>query len=216
MKHPLSKIDYVIITLMVLNLITTLGLLPFLPEKVIMHWNINMEPDGFGSRYSFLYFALLPVGLYILFRYLPKIDPKKESYQIHHKAYQLIQLAIILFLIGILVSSELISLGIPLSIKMSLHVLFGILFLIMGNVMGQVRSNYFLGFRTPWTLASERVWRKIHRLIGFGLVLVGMLFFALMFFSQPWALLFPLIIMFLVFVGGFIYSYLEYKKGKAN
>lgn len=216
MKHSFSKIDYVMLILVLLNLLTTVILLPFIPETVVMHWNYSMEPDGFGSKYNFIFLAFLPVGVYFLFRFLPKIDPKKESYQIHNKAYEYIQLVIILFLIGVLVASELISLGFPISIKMSLHVLFGILFIVIGNVIGQIRPNYFLGFKTPWTLASERVWRKIHRLIGFGLMIVGILFLVLMFISQPWTLLVPLALMLIILLWGFVYSYLEYKKEIAN
>jgi uncharacterized membrane protein len=34
----------------------------------------------------------------------------------------------------------------------------------MGNVLGKVRRNFWVGVRTPWTLASERVWNDTHRL----------------------------------------------------
>jgi uncharacterized membrane protein len=35
---------------------------------------------------------------------------------------------------------------------------------VLGNVMGKVRRNFWLGVRTPWTLANERVWYATHRL----------------------------------------------------
>jgi uncharacterized membrane protein len=38
--------------------------------------------------------------------------------------------------------------------------------ILMGNPMGKVRRNFFIGIRTPWTLASERVWYATHRLAG--------------------------------------------------
>jgi uncharacterized membrane protein len=43
----------------------------------------------------------------------------------------------------------------------------------MGNVMGKVRRNFWVGIRTPWTLASERVWNATHRFAGKAMVLVG-------------------------------------------
>ena len=46
-----------------------------------------------------------------------------------------------------------------------------ILFIIIGNVMGRIRPTFFVGIRTPWTLADDEVWRKTHRLaapLGFG------------------------------------------------
>ena len=30
--------------------------------------------------------------------------------------------------------------------------------------MGKLRHNWFVGIRTPWTLASEEVWTRTHRL----------------------------------------------------
>jgi uncharacterized membrane protein len=34
---------------------------------------------------------------------------------------------------------------------------------LLGNVMGKVRRNFWIGIRTPWTLASDRVWYATHR-----------------------------------------------------
>ncbi len=33
-----------------------------------------------------------------------------------------------------------------------------------GNLLGKIRRNFFMGIRTPWTLASEQVWYATHRL----------------------------------------------------
>jgi uncharacterized membrane protein len=42
-------------------------------------------------------------------------------------------------------------------------------------VLGKVRRNFYMGVRTPWTLASERVWNDTHRLaakmfVGAGVI----------------------------------------------
>ena len=49
-----------------------------------------------------------------------------------------------------------------------------IFMLAMGNVMGKVRRNFFIGIRTPWTLASERVWYATHRLAAKAFVVAGL------------------------------------------
>jgi uncharacterized membrane protein len=33
----------------------------------------------------------------------------------------------------------------------------------LGNYMATLKPNWFIGFRTPWTLEYEKVWRKTHR-----------------------------------------------------
>jgi len=35
---------------------------------------------------------------------------------------------------------------------------------LLGNVLGKVRRNFFVGIRTPWTIANEQVWNATHRL----------------------------------------------------
>jgi uncharacterized membrane protein len=47
--------------------------------------------------------------------------------------------------------------------------------MLLGNVLGKVQRNFFVGVRTPWTLASDRVWADTHRVaawvfVGMGLV----------------------------------------------
>lgn len=41
-----------------------------------------------------------------------------------------------------------------------------VLAVLLGNFMGKVQRNFFVGIRTPWTLASGKVWHATHRLGG--------------------------------------------------
>jgi len=49
----------------------------------------------------------------------------------------------------------------------------GVLLMVLGNYMGKLRKNFFIGIRTPWTLASDAVWERTHRLAGWLFVLAG-------------------------------------------
>ena len=84
---------------------------------------------------------------------------------------------------------------------------FFVLFGLIGNQMGKVQRNFWMGVRTPWTLASEAVWVRTHRhaawlwvatgLVGAVMVLVGVPFliaFALLMVSALWPVLYSLII----------------------
>ena len=53
-----------------------------------------------------------------------------------------------------------------LSIGRVVTVLVGLLFAFLGNILPTVRHNYFVGVRTPWTLADPRVWDRANRLAG--------------------------------------------------
>ena len=56
--------------------------------------------------------------------------------------------------------------------------LMGALFLfliLIGNVLGKVKRNFYIGVRTPWTLASEKVWYATHRFAAKAFVIAGLL-----------------------------------------
>jgi len=50
----------------------------------------------------------------------------------------------------------------------------GVLLLAVGNYLGKARRNWFIGLKTPWTLADDGVWDKTHRYTGRGLFLGGL------------------------------------------
>jgi uncharacterized membrane protein len=53
----------------------------------------------------------------------------------------------------------------------------GLLLVILGNFMGKLTRNFFIGIRTPWTIASEEVWLRTHRLGGKLFVVAGLVLF---------------------------------------
>lgn len=54
-------------------------------------------------------------------------------------------------------------------------VLIGLLFIGLGNLLPKVPKNFFVGIRTPWTIANEAVWDKTHRLGGLLFVISGLI-----------------------------------------
>jgi hypothetical protein len=85
-------------------------------------------------------------------------------------------------------------------------------FALIGNVMGKVRRNFWMGVRTPWTLASEPVWNQTHRLAAWLFVAAGLVGFVLVMLLPPdvvWVALLVLIPAGLVPV---VYSLVLYKR----
>jgi uncharacterized membrane protein len=48
-------------------------------------------------------------------------------------------------------------------------------FAAIGWLMPRIERNFWMGVRTPWTLASETVWRATHRLAGWTFGIAGAL-----------------------------------------
>ena len=86
----------------------------------------------------------------------------------------------------------------------------GLLFIVLGNYMGKVRKNFFIGIRTPWTLASDEVWNRTHRLGGKILILIGLFMMLNTFVRfQPGVVIAAIVTLVLIPV---VYSYVIYRR----
>ena len=147
-------------------LIATLLVYPQLPERIPIHWNIHGQVDGHGGRlWAYLTPAIL-VGFLLLFWAIPWFSPKPFEVDSFRSTYWFILLvltAMFVYLHGLLMWAAW-SGQVDITRAMLAGML--IMFSLLGNVLGKVRRNFYIGVRTPWTLASERVWNETHRLAG--------------------------------------------------
>ena len=182
------------------------------PDQVPIHWNFQGEVDNWGSKFmgAFL-MPLMAIGMYLLFLILPLIDPKKDKYKQFNKVYLLFRNLIILMLFAIYIISSLNALGYKIRVEVWIPFLIGILFIVMGNYFGKIKPNWFMGIRTPWTLSSDEVWLKTHRLGGKLSMALGFLLIispSLPHQSLLFTLIIPIMIVVMVPV---IYSYILFK-----
>jgi uncharacterized membrane protein len=208
------KINKWLIIVILLSAIGTIFVYQQLPNMVPGHWNLSGEVDQYNNKEFVFITALLPLGLYILMVFLPKLDPKKAAYLKHEKAYDIVQTSIVIFLIATHWLTIAIALGYDVNIGRVIKIGLGVLFVVMGNYMSQIRHNYFFGIKNPWTLASEEVWTKTHRLGGYSFVLSGGIAFLSGFLQDPTAFKVMMIGIFGPLVGVNVYSYLLYQKVK--
>jgi uncharacterized membrane protein len=141
----------------------TLVLYPQLPAQVPTHWNSAGQVDGYGPRgFVFLHIGLM-VATMLVWTALPWLSPKRFSVDTFSATYWHICLIVVGLLgyIQFMILWGALSTSMPIERAMigGLAVFLGLL----GNVMGKVRRNFWIGIRTPWTLASERVWYSTHR-----------------------------------------------------
>ena len=184
-----------------------------MPDQVPMHWNVKGEIDRWGSKFEGAWLMpLIAIGMYLLFIILPMIDPRKEKYAQFTKVYHLFKALILLFMFGVYLVASLNALGYDVRVEVWVPVAVGVLFLILGNYLGKIKSNWFIGIRTPWTLSSDEVWNKTHRLGGKLFILLGVLMLLTPLLPKTsiiWNVLIPVLIATLVPV---VYSYVVYRK----
>lgn len=186
---------------------------PSLPDQVPTHWNFQGEVDGYSHKsVTALIMPLLPLAIYILMTFTPRIDPKRQNYSKFGPSYERIRNLIVIIMVGITLLPLLSALGYAIEVDLLIRIFIPVLFIALGNYMGKIKHNYFIGIKVPWTLASEEVWNKTHRLGGKLMVIGGI--FALTGVFAPPTIGFVMVMtgILLPFLVSGVYSYLIYRK----
>ena len=183
-----------------------------MPEKIASHWNAQGQVDGYMSKFWGLFLMpLLSMILFLLFIAIPKIDPLKHNIEKFRKYYDGFVVLIIVYLFYVYLLTIFWNIGIRFSMVQPLAPAMGILFYYIGILTENAKRNWFIGIRTPWTLSSEKVWEKTHKIGGKLFKTAGAFAFIGVFF-QSYALFFILVPIILVAAYTIIYSYFEYQK----
>ncbi len=199
-------------------LVFSLWALPQLPARVATHWGFDGQPDGWSSA---MFGAFLLPGMMLLlaalFAVLPGIDPLKKNYTFHGSVYFLLANVIVVFLgvVHLLVLGS--ALGWPVNMRLVLPIVLGALFVVIGRLLTRIQPSWFMGIRTPWTLSSERVWRKTHQVGGTCFTIAGV---ALMLigFLAPGAVATKVMLAAILVAALWpvVYSYLEWRREEAE
>jgi uncharacterized membrane protein len=208
----MRKIYIVILAIIVLSFVVGFYFYPRMPLQMVSHWNAKGEADGFILKFWGLFLMpAISLGLFLLFALFPKIDPMKENIAKFRKYFDGFVLAIIIYLFYIYILTILWNLGIYFDMAKFIIPSIAALFYFAGVLVGKAQRNFFIGIRTPWTLSSDNVWNKTHKL-GSKLFKVSGIIGLLGIFFGDYAFYF---VLFPVFFSAFyliFYSYFEYQK----
>lgn len=160
---------------------------PSAPERIPVHWNISGQVDRYGGRVEgILLMPLVGLGIYLLLRFIPRIDPGRANYALFGGAYATLRLAVLAMMAGIYGVMLLSMRGRAVDMAAILPSIIGALFVVIGSVMGKFRPNWFVGIRTPWTLSSKEAWVKTHRAGGWLYITIGVLMMAIGVIRREW------------------------------
>ena len=176
-----------------------------LPEKMPTHFNLLGQADGYNHK-VFAIFGLpaLMLLMHWLLLFLMIKDPKSSniSSKIQVLIYWIIPFVSCLSMISIYGE----SLGYSMMSGILAQIFMGVLMIVIGNYLPKTRKNYIIGIRLPWTLESDKNWRKTHRLAGKIWVLGGLLLFLNSFVQLYVYWVFFLTLLLVVLMPG-VYSY---------
>lgn len=188
----------------------TIWLYPRLPAQVPIHWDINGQANRYAPRFwGAAMWPLLIFGLAVLTMVLPAISPRRFEIKPFAGIYGALMLVIQGVMLVIGMTALLVGAGFALPLSTIVPLAVGVLLMVLGNYMGKLRKNFFIGIRTPWTLASDAVWERTHRLAGWVFVLAGMaMVLATLAHAMPgWGLM----VIVAVLLIPYVYSFFVYR-----
>lgn len=186
--------------------------------EIATHWGLNGKADGWMNKTVGVYLVpVLALILYIVLLVIPKIEIYQKNLEDFSQQYWGFKV-ILVFVMGVIyVTTLLPSLGYwgtddssPVMLVIVSAV--ALLFFYVGYMLNFTKRNYFIGIRTPWTLADEKIWEKTNHLASKLFWICGVL--TLVSLVTPsdlrvWMILLPVV---LAAIGASFYSLYEYRK----
>ncbi len=167
------------LAILVVQILIAISVFPFLPPVVPIHWDAAGHINGYAPKWvNTVLFPGLGLSMYLLMRFVSGVGPRLGGHSGKMANVQVrttLLVALLLFTLVIQLCATAISLGMAVDFAFVMNLALSLLFLIIGNFMGKTRRNFWVGVRTPWTLASDVVWERTHRLGGWLFVAVGLL-----------------------------------------
>ena len=184
-----------------------------LPDQMASHWNTANQVDGYMSRFWGVFLMpLVAVGMLAFFLVIPNIDPLKANIAKFRNTFNTFITLIVAFMIYMHILTMLWNLGFDqFNMGTAMLPALGLIFIFAGIMMRQAKRNFFIGIRTPWTLSSDHVWDKTHRIGSTLFIVSGILALLGAFFADLaiWFILIPVLgsTLFLL-----VYSYVLYQQ----
>ena len=187
-------------------------------DQVAVHWDNLGTPDKFVSKFFAAWIIpAIMLGLVILVNIFNKYDPRKATNKNETIRSIGIWLAvsipvIVQFIIVIQADTDS-----HFNLMSAIILVIGLLIIIFGNYLPKTRSNFFLGYRLPWTLSEEDNWKATHRLAGFVWIITGITISITAFFSHYTSIyIIHLACIAVMFIVPTVFSLIKYKHIKKD
>jgi len=215
---PYRSTTIVALVIIELQIAVAAGTYPFLPPIVPSHWDAAGNVNGYLPKLTnAVIVPLLSIGMFLLLRVLLVASPRlsNQDPRATQRIMSLLLVGILLFLLVIQIITLAIPLGVPMNVSFVINLAVSVLFIFIGNYLGKLQRNFWAGIRTPWTLASDIVWERTHRLGGWLFVGAGVLGIITAFIPalRIWGVLGLVLLVSVVLV---VYSYIVYRQVEAS
>lgn len=137
--------------------------------QVISHWGIDGTPNGWADRATGVFLVpVMALIIYLALLIIPFIEVYRKNLEDFKQQFWGFKV-ILVFVMGVIYLATLLpNLGYWRGFDPIIIIVpaVSLLFFYVGHMLNFTKRNYFIGVRTPWTLASEKVWEKTNHFAG--------------------------------------------------
>jgi uncharacterized membrane protein len=171
-----TRADIISLVFIATAFIVAAVLYPSLPEQIPTHWNAQGQVDGYMNKtIGVTIMPAMALFTFLIMKVIPAISPKGFRTDKFSDVMGVLQVTLVGFMSVVAVLVLLEARGLNVRINEVITAGVGLLFVVIGNTLGKVTKNFFIGIRTPWTLASDEVWKRTHRVGGRLFMLSGVI-----------------------------------------
>ncbi|GMQ64625.1 SdpI family protein [Vallitalea maricola] len=179
-----------IITL--LPTIVTCAIIPFMDDKIPMHYDAVGNIDRWGSKYENLIFPVIIIVMTLFWKFIMNYFRKKQASNQDEKTikeaqqnenviyYTAIGMAILFSIMhytmmySSFIETKNNMANMAIDINTVTNIVVGVLLIVIGNIMPKSRRNSIVGVRTVWSMKSDITWAKSNRFGGISLIISGL------------------------------------------
>ena len=201
-----------IICLTILSLLFSVALYPALPDLVASHWDRFGHPNSFLPKFWALFmFPFILSCTFLIWLIIPVLEPLKKNFETFRNMYNGFWLVVAVFVFYIFTLTVGLHTGWEFNFNQALAPAIALLFAAIAVLLERTKRNYFVGIRTPWTLSSDKVWKRTHLLGSSLFYFCAVWAFAGTVYPEYlcWYIFVPLVCTVLITT---VYSYIEFRR----
>jgi uncharacterized membrane protein len=211
--------------LLAAGILATWAVYTQLPETIPVHWDIENKVNRYGPKKTVFTLPVVMTVLALILWGLPYLSPKSFAAEGLRPLYSFVTflaVAFLVYILGVVLWTTLATVRPSyIQIDSGRWILAGVFLLLalLGSTLDKAPRNPYIGVRTPWTFASERIWSDTHRLARRTLIACGILGFLVALVGYPFsrlaAVAASVTLILIAALVPVIYSYILYRRLKA-
>ena len=168
--------------------------------------------DGYLPKiWGIFLFPYLLLFVFVLWWGIPHLEPMKKNLEAFRDSYNGLWLVIAIFFFYLFALVVGANVGWEFDFRVALAPAVGLLLASVAVLLENSKRNYLIGIRTPWTLSSDKIWKRTHELGSHLFYFCAVWAFAGAVSPDyfVWLLLVPLLVTVLITT---VYSYIEFRR----